>query len=66
VFLLTALGEEEFTNALELRVFGKEWTRPEARAVRDLFQQHQAAGVFPMAPLGFEIWEGALASFAWS
>jgi predicted nucleic acid-binding protein len=61
VFLLTALGEAEFTNAVELRVFRKEWTRPEARAVRDLFQQHQAAGVFRMVPLGSEIWERVLA-----
>ena len=61
VFLLTSLGEAEFTNAVELRVFRKEWTRLEARTVRDLFQQHQAAGVFRMAPLGTEIWERALA-----
>ena len=46
VFLLTSLGEAEFTNAVELRVFRKEWTRHEARSVRDLFLQHQAARVF--------------------
>ena len=27
VFLLTSLGEAEFINAVELRVFRKEWTR---------------------------------------
>ena len=61
VFMLTALGEAEFINALELRVFRKEWTRREARSVRDLFLQHQAAGVFRPAPLGAEVWERALA-----
>ena len=60
MFLLTSLGEVEFTN-VELRVFRKEWTRREARSVRDVFQQHQAAGVFRPAPLGSEIWEKALA-----
>lgn len=57
VFLLTPLGEAEFTNTVELRAFRKEWTRREARSVNDLFLQHQAAGVFRMAPLGSDIWE---------
>jgi predicted nucleic acid-binding protein len=61
VFVLTALGEAEFLTALELRVFRKEWTRREARRVRDLFLQHQAAGVFRPAPLGSEIWEMTMA-----
>lgn len=61
IFILTALGEAEFSSALELRVFRKEWTRQEARSVRDLFLQHQADGVFRPAPLGSEIWEKALA-----
>jgi hypothetical protein len=60
VFLLTSLGEAEFANAVELRVFRREWTRREARAVRDVFQQYQAVGVFRPAPLGSEIWEKAL------
>jgi predicted nucleic acid-binding protein len=60
VFLLTPLGEAEFTNAVELRVFRKEWTRLEARTVLDLFLQHQAAGVFRIAPLGSEMWEKAV------
>src|SRR5206468_9499558 len=55
-----SLGEAEFTNAVQLRVFRKEWTRLEARSVHDLFLQHQAAGVFRIAPLGSEIWEKAL------
>jgi len=60
VFILTPLGEAEFTNAIELRVFRKEWTRAEARSIHETFQQHQAAGVFRIAPLGPEVWEKAL------
>lgn len=59
VFILTALGEAEFTNALELRIFRKEWTRREARSVYEVFLQHQATGVFRPGPLGPEIWEKA-------
>jgi predicted nucleic acid-binding protein len=60
VFILTALGEAEFTNALELRVFRKEWRRQEARSVRELFLRHQAAGIFRAEPLTSEVWEKAL------
>lgn len=60
VLLLTALGEAEFTNALELRVFRKEWTRREARLVRESFSQHMAAGIFRVEPLLPETWEKAL------
>lgn len=60
VFILTCLGETEFTNAVELRVFRKEWTRREARSVHEQFLQHQAAGVFRSEPLGSEVWEKAL------
>jgi predicted nucleic acid-binding protein len=60
VFILTALVEAEFTNALELRVFRKEWRRREARSVHELFLQHQAAGIFRAEPLSSEIWEKAL------
>jgi predicted nucleic acid-binding protein len=60
VFMLTSLGEAEFTNAVELRVFRKEWTRREARSVQELFLQHQAAGVFRVEPLVSEVWEKAL------
>lgn len=59
IFILTPLGEAEFTNALELRIFRKAWTRREAASVRDLFLQHQAAGVFRSEPLGREVWERA-------
>ena len=60
VFLLTPLGEAEFTNAIELRVFRKEWTRAEARSIHEIFQQHQAVGVFRVEPIGSEVWEKAL------
>jgi predicted nucleic acid-binding protein len=60
VFILTALGEAEFTNALQLRVFRKEWRRQEARSVHELFLQHQAAGIFRAEPLTSEVWEKAL------
>jgi hypothetical protein len=60
VFILTPLGEAEFTNAVELRVFRKEWTRREARLVHEHFLQHQGAGVFRLEPLGSEVWEKAL------
>jgi predicted nucleic acid-binding protein len=60
VFLLTSLGEAEFTNAVELRIFRKEWSRHEGSAVREVFSQHQAAAVFRTEPLTSEVWEKAL------
>jgi predicted nucleic acid-binding protein len=59
-FILTVLGEAEFTNALELRVFRREWTRRQARSVHELFLQHQAAGIFRPEPLDLQVWEQAL------
>lgn len=61
VFLLTQLCEAEFTNAIELRVFRKEWTRAEARSVYENFLQHQAAGVFRAELIGSDVCEKALA-----
>jgi len=60
VFILTPLGEAEFTNAIQLRVFRKDWTRREARSVQEVFLQHQADGVFRTEQMGPEIWEKAL------
>jgi predicted nucleic acid-binding protein len=60
VFLLTPLGEAEFTNAIELQVFREQWTRREAQSVRAEFEQHQGAGVFRIEPLESEVWERAL------
>ena len=60
VFILTALVEAEFINALQLRVFRKEWRQREARSVHELFLQHQAAGIFRAESLTSEVWEKAL------
>jgi len=60
VFILTSLSELEFTNAMELLVFRKEWTPHDAGTIRERFVQHQAAGVFRMEPLVPEVWEKAL------
>jgi predicted nucleic acid-binding protein len=60
VFFLTNLIELEFANALELRVFRKEWTRRDARAVMDHFLQHQAAGVFRIEAMAKEVWDQTL------
>jgi predicted nucleic acid-binding protein len=59
ILMLTPLGETEFTNAVELRVFRKEWTRQEARSVQELFLEHQAGGLFRSEPLGSDVWERA-------
>lgn len=61
IFLLTPLGDAEFTNALELQVFRKQWTRREARLVREEFLRHQGAGVFRIEQLSPECWEKAIA-----
>lgn len=59
--LLTPFSEVEFSNAVELIVFRKEWTRAQAKVVLDTFRHHQSVGVFRMAPFVPEIWEKALA-----
>jgi hypothetical protein len=59
-FILTPLGETEFANAIELRIFRKEWTSQEARIVRDRFLHHASAGVFQMEALSPEVWQTAL------
>lgn len=60
VFLLTPLVEAEFLNAVELRVFRKQWTRREARVVTEKFLQHVGAGVFQTEPFSPEVWKEAL------
>ena len=61
VFLLTSFGELEFANAIELRVFRRQWTRQEARSVNHTFSEHQAAGYFRKQELTTELWDRALA-----
>lgn len=60
VFVLTPLAEAEFANALELQVFRKQWTRAEARKVREEFLRHQRSGLFQVQPVGQEFWEKAV------
>lgn len=45
-FILTPFGEAEFANAIELRIFRRQWTAVEAGAVHDRFVSHIGAGVF--------------------
>lgn len=59
-FLLTSLGEAEFTNALELRIFRKQWTRSQTRAVHDQFLQHQAAAIIRSESFPAEAWARAV------
>jgi predicted nucleic acid-binding protein len=59
VFLLTPLGEAEFINGVELRVFRKQWTRQEARAALADFLHDQGAGVFQMESFSSEVWQTA-------
>jgi predicted nucleic acid-binding protein len=61
VFALTPLGATEFMNAVELRIFRKEWTRREADSVRATFERHQAAGTLRRERLSAETWELAAA-----
>jgi predicted nucleic acid-binding protein len=61
VFLLTPLIEVEFVNALELRVFRKEWSSRDARLVHQRFLEHQAAGLFRIELLRPEVWDRAIA-----
>jgi predicted nucleic acid-binding protein len=59
ILMLTPLGEAEFTNAVELRVFRKEWTRQQARAVHELFLEHQVTGFYRSESLNSDVWERA-------
>ena len=59
-FLLTGLGEAEFVNSLELRIFRREWTRREARAVHDQFLHHQAVAIIRSEPFSAAVWERAV------
>lgn len=61
VLLLTPFSEVEFSNAVELIVFRKEWTKSQSKVVLDTFRHQQSVGVFRMVPLGPEIWTKALA-----
>ncbi len=57
IFLLTPFGDAEFTNAVELRVFHKEWTPAEARAVRKEFLQDVSVGILRIEGLPAEAYD---------
>lgn len=60
VFMLTSLGEAEFINALELRVFLNAWTRQEAREVYKEFLASQNAAIIRSEPFPPGAWERAV------
>ena len=55
IFVLTPFVEAEFTNAVELRVFHKEWTPAEARGVRKEFAQDLSSGILRIEGLPDEV-----------
>jgi predicted nucleic acid-binding protein len=55
VFVLTSFVELELTNAIELRVFHKEWTSAEARGVLEEFVQDLRNGVLKIEGLPDEV-----------
>lgn len=60
VLILTSLGEAEFVNALELKVFRKDWTHQEARDVYDEFLANQAAAAIRSVSFPLEAWARAV------
>lgn len=56
VLILTPFGEAEFANALQLRVFRRQWTRAEAQTVQERFLSHIGAGLFQLEEVRPEIW----------
>jgi predicted nucleic acid-binding protein len=55
ILLFTPFGEVEFINALELRLFHKEWTTAEARAVREEFYQDLKSGILRIEELPADV-----------
>ncbi|MGB7283280.1 MAG: type II toxin-antitoxin system VapC family toxin [Candidatus Acidiferrum sp.] len=60
VFVLTSLGEAEFVNALDLRVFRKQWTHSQAQTIYNHFLEHQAAAIIRSELFPLEAWERAV------
>jgi predicted nucleic acid-binding protein len=56
---ISPLGELEFTNALQLRVFRKELTKAEASAAYALIQKDLAAGVYSVQPVSAMVFDAA-------
>jgi hypothetical protein len=59
-FFLTPFGEAEFTNAIEARVFQRQWTAAEAQAMHDRFRFHLAGGLFQVEDLDPQVWSLAM------
>ena len=57
IFLLTPFGEAEFTNAVQLRIFHKEWTPAEARAVAEEFLEDVRTGILRIEGLPLGVYE---------
>jgi predicted nucleic acid-binding protein len=56
---ISPLGELEFTNALQLRVFRKELTKTEASAAYAVIQKDLAAGVYSIQPVSAVVFDTA-------
>ena len=56
---MTALGELEFINALQLRVFRRELNATESREAALVFRQDLDSGVFLLKPLTAVVFERA-------
>ncbi|MGA2004802.1 MAG: type II toxin-antitoxin system VapC family toxin [Terriglobales bacterium] len=56
---LTVWGELEMVNALELRVFRKELSAPQAAASMKGFAEDLASGIFQLRPLSDRVFERA-------
>ena len=62
VVLLTALGELELANALELLVFRKEATSTAIRVAQSRIQEHAQAGFFSVQAMPMTAYERAPAN----
>lgn len=58
--LLTALGELELANALQLRVFRRELDAATAKSANDLFRVDVAAGIFSIQRISITVFNGAM------
>jgi len=56
---ISPLGELEFTNALQLRVFRKELTKAETSAAYAVIQKDLAAGVYSVQPVSAIVFDTA-------
>jgi predicted nucleic acid-binding protein len=57
--LLTPFGEAELTNAIQLRVFGREIAAAQAQAALERLAAHIAGGVFQATPVPAAVYDVA-------